>query len=81
MFILPMIESQNGNNLIVWDKQNSYGAGLIAGLVVSDRSVGMCRKKLTIGRRGEGWEIQGTLIETEVLSINDMKKGYNVTKE
>ncbi|GFS26127.1 hypothetical protein ElyMa_001707400 [Elysia marginata] len=33
VFILPMIESKDGNHLIVWDRRNCYGAGLLAGLV------------------------------------------------
>ncbi|RUS88908.1 hypothetical protein EGW08_003347 [Elysia chlorotica] len=34
VFILPMIESKDGSKLIVWDRRNCYGAGLIAGLVM-----------------------------------------------
>lgn len=34
VFILPMIESKDGNNLVVWDRRNCYGAGLLAGVVM-----------------------------------------------
>ena len=35
MFIVPMVESQDGSHLIEFKKENCYGVGMLAGIVVS----------------------------------------------